>query len=71
MSGLDEENNDPAIQNSHTSTSLKSLIFGGPDLWANNANVPFPKAYETRNTHQWIGFFHHINIFAKKVISLP
>lgn len=41
MSALDEENNDPAIKSSHTSTCLKSLSFGDPDLWANNANVPF------------------------------
>lgn len=32
MSGLDEENNDPAIQSSHTSTSLKSLSFGGQTI---------------------------------------
>lgn len=50
MSGSDEEKNDPAMQSSHTSTSLKSLSFSGPDLWANNANVPFPKAYERQGT---------------------
>lgn len=48
MSALDEENNDPAIKSSHTSTCLKSLSFGDPDLWANNANVPFSKTYERK-----------------------